>query len=290
MIAKTYLKKLASLGYSIIPVDDKKRPIGAWKSYQQQGRNPDQVEQLDAPLYGLVTGVNDVECIDVDLKVIVGLQEQKDWWNDYLAFLNDNIEDFMTKVVIVKTKNAGYHILYRCFDVAGNTKIATLQGQKEAIIESRGGGGMVVIYENYITKRRYHELSYITPEEREILWSISRTYHYTGDMPTEEPKSGSNQSEGISPWKDYNDKHTALDVVSDEFDIVRNTSSSYIIRRHMASSPHSGYVYKDSGCMYLFSTGTSYPAEELLSPFACYAYKNHLGDMQAAANDLYERG
>ena len=290
MIAKTYLKKLASLGYSIIPVDDKKRPIGAWKSYQQQGRNPDQVEQLDAPLYGLVTGVNDVECIDVDLKVIVGLQEQKDWWNDYLAFLNDNIEDFMTKVVIVKTKNAGYHILYRCFDVAGNTKIATLQGQKEAIIESRGVGGMVVIYENYITKRRYHELSYITPEEREILWSISRTYHYTGDMPTEEPKSGSNQSEGISPWKDYNDKHTALDVVSDEFDIVRNTSSSYIIRRHGASSPHSGYVYKDSGCMYLFSTGTSYPAEELLSPFACYAHKNYLGDMQAAANDLYERG
>jgi hypothetical protein len=287
---KTYLRKLASEGYSIIPVEEDKRPKGAWKKYQKEHRSPDEVEVLDSPLYGLICGYNDVECIDVDLKVIVGLKEQKEWWAEFLQFLEDNIEDFMSKVTIVKTKNAGFHILYRCFDVAGNTKIATLKGQSEAIIETRGVGGMVVLYDNYLSKRRYHDMQYITPEEREIIWEISRTYHYTGDMPTEEPKSGSFQIEGISPWADYNSQYSALDLISSDFDITRRTNSAYIIRRHGAKSPHSGYVYQDSGCMYLFSTGTIYPAEQLLSPFAIYAYKYHNGDMTAAGKDLYEQG
>jgi len=287
---KTYLRKLASEGFSIIPVHDDKRPMGKWLPYQKQHRSPDEVEALDAPLYGLVCGYNDVECIDVDLKVIVGLKEQKEWWAEYLQFLKDNIEDLESKVTIVKTKNAGFHILYRCYEVSGNTKIATLKGQSQAIIETRGEGGMVVLYDNYLSKRRYHDMQFITPEEREIIWEISRTYHYTGDMPTEEPKSGSFQTDGISPWADYNGQFTAMDLISEEFDITRRTNNAYIIRRHGASSPHSGYVYKDSGCMYLFSTGTRYPAEQLLSPFAIYAYKYHDGNMTEAARDLYEQG
>ena len=287
---KSYLRKLASEGFSIIPVTAEKIPTGKWEQYQKKARTPDQVEALNADMYGLVCGINDVECIDIDLKVIIGFQEQKSWWAEYLEFLRDNIEEFDAKVTIVKTMNAGYHILYRCFDVAGNTKIATLKGSSQAIIETRGAGGYVVLYDNYVTHRRYHDMAYITPEERQIIWEISRTYHYTGDNATEEPKSGSFQTDGITPWQDYNAKFTALDLIQEDFDIVRNTKSSYIIRRHGASSPHSGYVYKDSGCMYLFSTGTIYPHEQLLSPFAIYAYKHHNGDMSEAARNLYQEG
>jgi len=287
---KAYLRKLASEGFSIIPVEDDKRPKGPWKKYQKEHRTPDEVEALDAPLYGLICGYNDVECIDVDLKVIVGLKEQKEWWSEYLQFLNDNIEDFESKVTIVKTKNAGFHILYRCYEVEGNTKIATLKGQSEAIIETRGIGGMVVLYDNYLSSRRYHDMQFITPEERTIIWEISRTYHYTGDMPTEEPKSGLFEVQGVSPWQEFNQQYSALDLIQDDFEITRRTNSAYIIRRFGAKSPHSGYVYQDSGCMYLFSTGTRYPAEQLLSPFAIYAHKNHNGDMTAAARDLYDQG
>ncbi len=112
MINKSYLRKLAGQGYSIIPVDQDKRPIGSWKQYQTSNRSPDDVESLNSPLFGLVTGYNDVEVIDIDLKVIVGLQQQKKWWQEYLSFIKDNIEDFEDKVVIAKTRNAGYHILY----------------------------------------------------------------------------------------------------------------------------------------------------------------------------------
>ena len=290
MISKSYLRKLAGQGYSIIPVDQDKRPIGSWKQYQTSNRSADEVEALSSPLYGLVTGYNDVEVIDIDLKVIVGLPQQKKWWAEYLSFIKDNIEDFEDKVVIAKTRNAGYHILYKCEQPSGNTKIACLKDHKEAIIESRGMGGMVVLYESFITQRQYHQIDYITEQERDIIWSISRTFNYVNEIAVDEPKKSEYKGEKITPWADYNSKHTAMDLIQDDFVIVRNTSSSYIIKRHGATSPHSGYVYKDSGCMYLFSTGTAYPNEQLLSPFAIYSYKHHNGDFTRAASDLYKQG
>ena len=290
MITKSYLRKLAGQGYSIIPVDQDKRPIGSWKQYQTSNRSPDEVEALNSPLYGLVTGYNDVEVIDIDLKVIIGLQQQKKWWAEYLSFIKDNIEDFEDKVVIAKTRNAGYHILYKCEQPSGNTKIASLKDHKEAIIESRGVGGMVVLYESFITQRQYHQIDYITEQEREIIWSISRTFNYVNEITPDEPNKSEYKGEKVTPWVDYNSKHTAMDLIQDDFIIVRNTSSSYIIKRHGATSPHSGYVYKDSGCMYLFSTGTVYPHEQLLSPFAIYSYKHHNGDFTKAASDLYKQG
>jgi hypothetical protein len=292
-MTKSYLRKLSSLGYSIIPVDENKRPIGAWKKYQTEARSPDEVEQLDSPLYGLVTGVNDLEVIDVDLKVLVGLQEQKAWWKEYISFIEDNIEDFADKVVIAKTKNAGFHILYKCKNVGNNTKIATPEGSSEAIIESRGTGGMVVIYENFLTDKQYHDIKYITNEERDIIWAISRTFNHIKEQTIDEPKKSdykaSNETD-ITPWAEYNDRHTALDLISDDFTIVRNTSTRYIIKRNGATSPHSGYVYKDSGCMYLFTTGTIYPNEKLISPFMIYSYKYHGGNTTEAARDLYQQG
>ena len=42
--------------------------------------------------------------------------------------------------------------------------------------------------------------------------------------------------------------------------------------------------------MYLFTTGTHYPHEKLLSPFSIYAHKYHNADFKQAANDLYEKG
>ena len=143
---KSILKRLVDNGCSIIPVDENKCPIGAWKKYQTEARTKEDIDNLNSPLYGLITGYNNLEVIDIDLKVFSTLQEQNDFWNEYFSFLRDNIDDFDLKFVIYKTKRQGYHILYRCEKIQGNTKIARLKEHKEAIIESRGVGGMVVIY------------------------------------------------------------------------------------------------------------------------------------------------
>ena len=292
-MTKTYLRKLAALEYSIIPVNENKIPIGTWKEYQTKARTPDEVEMLSSPFYGIATGHNDIECIDVDLKIFSSLQDQKEWWKEYLLFLQDNIEDFIDKVVIAKTKNAGFHIIYKTKNKTGNTKIARLKEYKEAIIESRGPGGYIMVYDHFLFDKGYHDVDYISDKERDVIWSISKTYNYVENIKSDQPKKSEyipTSEDQISPWTDYNSKHTAMDLIQDEFTIVRTTAASYIIKRHGATSPHSGYVYKDSGCMYLFTTGTIYPNEQLLSPFVIYSQKHHNGDMTKAAAQLYADG
>ena len=98
-----YLEKLAENGFSIIPCAENKAPIGTWKKYQTQARTPQEVKLLNSPKFGIVTGFNNVEVIDVDLKVFTSLKEQREFWDEYLGFLKDNIDDFDKKFVIKKS-------------------------------------------------------------------------------------------------------------------------------------------------------------------------------------------
>ena len=43
MVTKDYLKKLSSIGFSIIPCDETKKPIGIWKKYQTDKRTGDEI-------------------------------------------------------------------------------------------------------------------------------------------------------------------------------------------------------------------------------------------------------
>jgi hypothetical protein len=241
---------------------------------------------------GLITGYNNLEVIDVDLKVFPTLPQQQNFWNELYNCLKDNIDDFDLKFVIYKTKNQGYHILYRCNTIAGNEKIAKLEGHKECVIESRGVGGYVVIYENKISKLEYLDIQLISEKDRCILWDVCRSYNFVA--PTIEPEetklSKAYSDVEITPWQDYNARVSIFDIVGDEFNIVSNLTTHYIILRHGAKSAHSGYIYKNSGCMYLFSTGTIYPNEKLITPFLAYTIKYHNGNFKASAADLYHKG
>lgn len=289
---KSILKKLVDNGFSIIPVDENKTPLGAWKKYQTEARTKDEIDALTSPLYGLITGYNDLEVIDIDLKVFSTLQEQNDFWNEYLSFLKDNIDDFDKKFSIYKTKNQGYHILYRCKNIAGNTKIARLQGHKEAVIESRGKYGMVVIYENKISKLSYSEIQLITDRDRDIAWSISKTYNHIDEIEIEKPKLKEKTFDAaiIKPWDDYNEKTSIFDIVGDEVKVVRNLADKYIVKRVGSENPTSGSIFKSNGCMYLFSTGTIYPHEKLITPFIAYTFKFHHGNYSESASEIYKLG
>jgi hypothetical protein len=287
---KSFLRKLVDCGHSIIPVDDKKTPVGAWKKYQTTARNKDEVEALNSPLYGLITGFNNLEVIDIDCKVFATLKEQNDFWSEFHSFLIDNIDDFDKKFVIYKTKNQGYHILYRCDTIQGNTKIAKLKDHKEAILESRGTGGMVVIYENKISKLAYYEIETISERDRDILWSICKSYNYVEDIQIEQPKQIEYNEAIIKPWDDYNQKVSIFDIVSDDVKIVRQLNDRYVVKRFGSENPTSGSIFKSSGCMYLFSTGTIYPHEKLITPFIAYTYKYHNGDFTEASREIYKQG
>ena len=286
--------------FSLILVGENKVPVGKWKELQETKLTPDQLStKLKDPQVkgvGIITGFEHLEVIDVDLKVFSTPLEMQKFWDEYLGTLKENIYDFDKKFVVYKTKSGGYHILYKSKRVQGNTKIASLKGHKEAVIETRGVGGYVFTYpESKQGELSYFDVDYITDEDRDVLWNVSKAYNY------EEPKQEAVktktkkefESDGLTPWDEFNQQFSVIDVVCpDDFFIPTNgyKAKHTLIKRHGATSAHSGYVFNDNGCMYLFSTGTIYPHETLISPFTAYTYKNHNGDFSTAASDLYAQG
>lgn len=299
--------------FSLITVSENKVPNFAWKQaqakkqawdkfseqyYYQGGKkwtDKDGVthEILKTDNFGIVTGFEYLECIDVDLKVFSTAKEQKEFWEEYSGYLKDNILDFDEKFVVYKTKNAGYHILYKTKRVEGNLKLARLKGHKEAVIETRGIGGYIFTYpDNKVSKKSYHQIEFISDEDRFILMSFSRMYNHVEELPEAPKKEKKEYAEGeITPWDDYNQKHTVFDIINDEFTIVGNLSKKYVIKRHGGTSPHSGYVFKDTGFLYLFSTACDpYPHEKLITPFYAYTLRYHRGDFSEATKTIYEKG
>jgi hypothetical protein len=284
--------------FSVITIGENKTPNFPWKEQQTIKLTPEklsnQYNTTTTRGIGIVTGFEDLEVIDVDTKVFSTQHEKDEFFNEYYQTLKDNVIDFEDKIAVYQTKSGGYHLLYKSKRVQGNTKIASLKGHKEACIETRGNGGYVFLYpEKKYAKKSYFEVDYISDLDREIIWAISKAYNHIEEQPKapkKEPKIY--QDNEITPWDDFNEKTDIWEIIQDEFSIPPrgNKNKYYIIKRHNSTSPHSGYVFKDSGCMYLFSTATIYPNEKLISPFYAYAIKYHNGDFKEATKDLYEQG
>ena len=306
-------KALKFLDYfSLVTVSDNKIPNLTWKinqtekltqeefirRYEYQGgwKRKDGTDIPKTDNFGIITGYDFLEVIDIDLKVFSTKDEQTDFWKEYLNTLTDNILDFEDKFVIYKTKNAGFHILYKTKRVEGNLKLAKLKGHKEAVIETRGIGGYVFVYpDNQISKKSYFDIDFITDNDRDIIMHVSKMYNFIDESQAiPEPKKDKTiYKEGeITAWDDYNQKTNIFDIIGSDFTIPRNGVKNKwtLIKRHNSTSPHSGYVFKDSGCMMLFSTATIYPHEKLISPFVAYAYKYHNGNLSDAAKELYKLG
>jgi len=284
--------------FSVITIGDDKVPNFLWKEQQSVKLSIDQftknITNQTTKGIGIVTGFDFLEVIDIDTKVFSTQIEKDEFWNEFIQTLRDNIIDFDEKFVIYQTKSGGYHILYKSKRVDRNKKISVLKGHKEALIESRGVGGYIFVYpEKKVSKRSYFDVDFITDSDRDVLWQICKSYNYIIEQPVEPKKDKKVYSEkDVTPWDEFNNKTDIWDVIQDDFFIPPRGQKTkhYLIKRHNSESAHSGYVFKDSGCMYLFSTGTIYPAEKLISPFLAYAFKYHNGDVKEASKDLYEQG
>jgi len=213
--------KLLDDGFSLITVGDNKIPNYSWKKCQSEQISKENFEkqynykggirkgngdEMEATKnVGIVTGFDYLEVIDVDLKVFSTAKEQKDFWEEYLSLLKDNIFDFDDKFVVYKTKKNGYHILYKSKRVVGNKKIASLKGHTEAVIESRGVGGYVFLYDGKNqSEMTYKDVQFISDEDREILWSCSKTYDYVELVEIEIPKKTKKEysTDGLKAWDD----------------------------------------------------------------------------------------
>ena len=292
-----FYKNLIKSNLSIIPIKEipegHKPNLLSWKKYQTETVSEDILEDWyndqNTVSFGLATEFNDVEAIDVDSKILSTKKERDEFLKEYFELLNSHIDNFYNKFCIVKTQSGGFHILYKSKSLVGATKIAKPKGHIQALIESRGKGGFVYIYE-VVKGLQYHEIDYITDEDRTLLWQISETYDFKEVIEPKIKKQVTTIQDGLTPWEDFSNKNTVLSICGDDFDVVKHGSKSTMIKRKGAGSAFSGHIFDDSGKMFLFSTGTIYPHEKPLSSFDVYVYKYHHGDYSEATKQAYFDG
>jgi len=194
-VAKDYI----AAGISVIPLridrpEKKKSPaLPSWKQYQQRFATDNELQSWFATLrgIGLVTGVvsGGLEVIDFD---------QPECFEPWRHLTSGIVE----RLPIVETGSGGFHIIYRCTEICGNTKIAKWESVdspafrnsgsrrhcgnhkvKETRIETRGEGGYIVavgsprevhpsgnVYAQVLGPPLPYEIPIITPAERKALW------------------------------------------------------------------------------------------------------------------------
>lgn len=295
---------LLQSGLSVITIGKSKRPNFSWKQCQTQRQSVEKLSEYGNYLggiikkdgqeieptagYGIVCGYNGLECVDIDLKVFPSLKDQRDFWSSFIQLIKDHIDDFDQKFVVYKTVNSGYHIIYRCAKIEGNQKLATLKGHDQAVIETRGIGGYIFIYENQISNYGYEDIQEISEEDRDTLIGLCKYFNY--EKKEAEEVKDKNFDSALTPWSDYNQRHDVFDAFGSDFQIVRQISDKVIVKVNGSKTPHCGYVFKDTGLLFLFTTGTIYPHEKPLNAFQVYAWKYYRGDYQKTASELYKLG
>ena len=144
-----YLK----LGINAIAVNASKQAIFGWKKYQTELITDKELEMQMADsrckgiaiICGEVSG--NLEVIDIDTKY-----QTYELWDAIRERISDEL---YMKLHVVRTRNNGYHLAYRCECIEGNLKLATrpatadelvrtLAVKTYCIIETRGEGGYVV--------------------------------------------------------------------------------------------------------------------------------------------------
>jgi replicative DNA helicase len=295
--AKEYLK--AQL--SVIPTKEDKLPaLPTWKPYQSQRIKEDEVEALFsganvkglAIICGAISG--GLEVIDVDCKYdITG-----SLWEDLSGLIKDNLPELYSRLVIAQTKSGGYHIYYRCSSIAGNLKLST-KLNREVLIETRGEGGYVIAPPT--PKYTYIQgepgnIPTITTEEREILFSIAKSFNEaTEPEPKEKKEAIKNLKEkypGKTSLEDYDERGDLINLLIREgWAEVRETSErSYLLRPGETSAKSSGNYHKEKRCLVVFSSSTHFEPGKPYSPSQVYNLLRCNGDWIKTALELGKQG
>ena len=188
-IAKEYYHS----GLSIIPIGEKKLPIGSWKKNQTELIEPSFSSCVGIGIVcGEVSG--GVECIDIDQKYSLDGK----LFDNYKNLIAQADKNLLKKLVVQSTPSGGYHFVYKCATIEGNKKLANrhtteaekLENPKDKIrvlVETRGIGGYFMVAPSDGYKVIYGDLkqiSILSALEREILFVCARTLNEVFEVAT----------------------------------------------------------------------------------------------------------
>jgi len=311
-----------------IPVDENKQPLVNWTVYQDKLMTDAEIEKYFSNVFGfavLTGGKGSLELLDIDAKYFT----DPDMYENFKKAVPNSI---LKKMWVQSSMNGGYHFIYKCSVVEPNQKLAmrptTREEKHEAylkeynngedidvalksavqykslvLFETRGGtpdrsGGYFLCAPTKGYKKIYGKLNELTPEERETLLEIARSFNtfievkkdyklarYNNDLP-----------KGDNPFENFNERGDALQLLLDQGwkpANVRTFNKGKDARLKRPGSPDSkssGLYDRDSKLFNCFSTSTSFECNKAYTPANVFIEIECNGDTQLAYQKLKEMG
>jgi replicative DNA helicase len=322
--AKEYLK----LQLSVIPTGEDKAPTIKWTKYESERMKEEEVEALfsgaNVKGLGIICGAisGNLEVIDVDTKY----DNTGSLWDELRGLIEDNLPELYKSLVIAGTKNGGYHIYYKCSSIARNLKLSnrlTTEKEKEetykkeikkgatelqatarkendtvrVLIETRGEGGLVVAPPSPGYKYIQGEPSLIptiTPEEREVLISIAKSFNELEEVKPiiSTPSSINYSSTENSPFDDYNQRGEILTLLESKGWKILNQRGQriFLLRPGSTDSKTSGNFHTGLNVLVVFSSSTEFIPGKGYNRAQVFSLLECNGDNKLAYRRLFELG
>ncbi|MCL5991393.1 MAG: bifunctional DNA primase/polymerase [Bacteroidetes bacterium] len=287
-------------GLSVIPVLLKdKRPVIQWKAYQS--KIPTQ-ELLDiwwaqndyavALIAGKVSG--GIEFIDVDNHDGTA----SEIFESFKELVVNTEPGLFDKLVIQKTQSGGYHIVYRCSVIEGNLKLAKRwknEKEQDTIIETRGEGGYALIspspgYE--LLQGTFTNVQLISPEDRELLLSISRSFNEVEDVNQNRTPEHTEFIQSERPGDAFNKRGDIANELKDVgWTLVKCQGNKELWRRPGKEKGISATFNFIKDKFYCFtSNGHPFEMGKAYDKFAVHTILYYNGDFKESAKELLRHG
>lgn len=291
MTTKEIAKRYIASGFSPIPIiDGEKRPaIKEWQRFAEQPMSESDVDHIcTTNSLGLVMGFDGAQCLDIDAKHFTSNE-----YDRFVSQLNEEAPGLREKMVIQMTRSGGYHWLFKCDEIEGNQKLAKNQ-DGEVTFETRGRGGQILVYpsKGYQFINKATSVQRISAQERAVLFRVAKMMDENTSVSIEREVVRKHESDESTPWGEFRESHTALDILlQHSWRVVgESTKHIYVLRPGDTDSKTSGVIFKDSNLFYPFTTSTAFIAERPYDSFQCFAVLNHGGDFREASLAVKELG
>jgi P4 family phage/plasmid primase-like protien len=307
-------------GLSVVPIrgDGSKAAAIRWAEFQSRIAEEAEVRGWFADNHLGVAVVNGgvsggLETLDCD-------RDANKIFPEFQQLVESEAPGLMSRLSVRKTPGNGYHVSYRCTEVAipGNTWIACKVHPSDlttrvVVIETRGTGGYVLapgcpanchpserLYE-HLSGPKLSQVQTITAAEREVLWRAARSFDQTV-AESDHPGPAANDSGGLTPGDDYCERGPDWAEILAGWTLVRESGGVRYWRRPGKDAGWSATtgVCRDSRGRELFavfsSNASPFPGPHggrncsVHTKFGAVALLHYGGDFSNAAKELARGG
>ncbi|MBK8451687.1 MAG: bifunctional DNA primase/polymerase [Saprospiraceae bacterium] len=276
-----------------------KSPIGNWKSAQEIRfteaslaimMHKAKVRISPAIVCGKVSG--NLEVIDVDVKHWPGIDTR------FFSEIEKLYPELFTKLRIHKTMSGGFHVLYRGEEPfnEGNKKLACKKNSKEAGIETRGEGGIILCPPgNGYSVFQNVPIPTISKAERDSLITIARMLEENIKVVTPKKARSHESVYSENPFDQFNSSADAEQILL-EYGWTKYSETSnfiYYSKPDKKTPGVSASWIKDKRIYHIFTTGSDLDPDKCngnYSPSSVLIQLKFKGDSKAAYKFLVDSG